>query len=301
MGAVLGDRHARGPQRPGEAEQELVGLADRLGHLDAHGRSIWSSACCTFCASSRYFTSAPSVRAADSRSRSAVPRWCSARAQSRVSATPGGFCSPMSAQLLHDADHLPGQLLRHLGRAGPDDLDLAVEARVLDPVVEAAPLQRVVQLAGPVRGEHDDRRRRGRHGAELGDAHLVGREHLEQERLELVVGPVDLVDEQHRRALLQRGQHRPGQQEPLVVQALLGLLARRRGRRHRPPRGHAGAGSGAGSPSRRAPGWRRCPRSTAAAPAAGPARRPEPPPARSCRCRARPRAAAAAASAARGR
>ena len=57
-----------------------------------------------------------------------------------------------------------------------------------------------MQLAGAVGGEHDDRRGRGRDRAELGDAHLVGREHLEQERLELVVGPVDLVDQQHRRA-----------------------------------------------------------------------------------------------------
>ena len=153
-----------------------------------------------------------------------VPRWCSARAQSRVSATPGGFCSPRLAELLDDPDDLAGQLLGHLRRPGPDDLDLPLQPGVLDPVVEAAALERVVQLAGAVGGQHHDRRGRGRDGAELGDAHLVGREHLEQERLELVVGPVDLVDQQHRRALLERGQHRPGEQEPLVVQALLGLL-----------------------------------------------------------------------------
>ena len=81
-----------------------------------------------------------------------------------------------------------------------------------------------MELAGPVGGQHHDRRRRGRDGAELGDGHLVGRQHLEQERLELVVGPVDLVDQQDGRALLERGQHRPGQQEALVVQRLLGLL-----------------------------------------------------------------------------
>ena len=56
-----------------------------------------------------------------------------------------------------------------------------------------------MQLAGAVGGEHDDRRRGRGDGAELGDRHLPGRQHLEQERLELVVGPVDLVDEQHRR------------------------------------------------------------------------------------------------------
>ena len=95
---------------------------------------------------------------------------------------------------------------------------------VVDPVVETAPLQRVVELAGPVGGEHHDRRGGGPDRAQLGDADLVRREHLQQERLELVVGPVDLIDQQHHRALLQRGEHRAGEQEPLVVQALLGLL-----------------------------------------------------------------------------
>ena len=145
--------------------------------------------------------------------------------------------------------------------------DLALEAGVVDPVVEAAPLERVVQLAGAVGGEDDDRRRRGLDRAELGDAHLPGREHLEQERLELVVGPVDLVDQQHA----------PGSAGARPAPAARAGTARRTGS-SRPPRGRlppppprarAGAGSGAGSPSRRAPGWRRCPRSTAAGPAAG--------------------------------
>ena len=156
-----------------------------------------------------------------------------------------------------------------------------------------------MQLAGAVGGEHHDRRLGGADRAELGDRHLVGREHLEQERLELVVGPVHLVDEQHHRALLERGQHRPGQQEPRVVQALLGLLDVGPSP-PAPPRGPAGAGSGGGSPSRRAPGWRRCPRSTGAGSAGGPGTRPAPRPGRSCRCRARPPAAGAAPSAGRG-
>src|SRR5687767_15484838 len=50
------------------------------------------------------------------------------------------------------------------------------------------------------------------------------KQHLAQERLELVVGPVHLVDEQHRPTVLQRLQHRPGEHEARVVQALLGLL-----------------------------------------------------------------------------
>ena len=40
----------------------------------------------------------------------------------------------------------------------------------------------------------------GAEGPELGDRHLEVGEHLEQEGLERLVGPVHLVDEQHSRA-----------------------------------------------------------------------------------------------------
>ena len=53
-----------------------------------------------------------------------------------------------------------GKPFRDLRRAHADDLDLALEVGELDPVVEAAPLEGVVQLARPV-GRHDDRRRLG--------------------------------------------------------------------------------------------------------------------------------------------
>jgi hypothetical protein len=63
-------------------------------------------------------------------------------------------------------------------------------------VKEAAALERVVQLARAVGGE-DDRRTPARlDRPDLGDRDLEVREDLEQEGLELVVGAVDLVDEQ---------------------------------------------------------------------------------------------------------
>ena len=66
-------------------------------------------------------------------------------------------------------------------------------------MVEAAALDRVVQVARAVRGE-DDRGRVGRaHRADLRDRDRGVRQQLEQEGLEVVVGPVDLVDQQHRR------------------------------------------------------------------------------------------------------
>ena len=84
-----------------------------------------------------------------------------------------------------------------MGRPFPDDGQLFLKIRIVDPAVEAAPLERVVQLPGAVGGEHDDRRPPRTERAHLGDAHRQLTEELVQQRLELVVGSVDLVDEQH--------------------------------------------------------------------------------------------------------
>ena len=117
-----------------------------------------------------------------------------------------------------------GQRLDASGTRGPDDGDLALELGVLDPVVEAAPLQRVVHLAGAVAGDDDDRRDLGADRAELGDRDREVAQHLQQEGLELVVGAVDLVDEQHARRGLQGGQQGSGQQEAAVVDLGLQLV-----------------------------------------------------------------------------
>jgi hypothetical protein len=92
---------------------------------------------------------------------------------------------------------------------------------MLHPVVEAPPLERVVHLAGAVAGDDDDRRRIGTHGADLRNRHGELREHFQQERLELVVGAVDLVDEQHTRVGLDRLQQRAGDEEAAAVELVL--------------------------------------------------------------------------------
>jgi len=150
-------------------------------------------------ASSRYLRTAPRVAAAVSTSRWRAPTSCSARAQSIVSATPGG-------------------LSRSAGQPGVQDLDLALQVRVVEPEVEAAPLERVVHLARAVGGEDDQRGLLGPHLTDLGDRDGVLGEHLEEEGLELVVGAVDLVDQQHARAGLQRAQDGAGEQEARVVE-----------------------------------------------------------------------------------
>jgi hypothetical protein len=88
--------------------------------------------------------------------------------------------------------------------------------------VQTAALERVGHLARVVRGQDDERPVRGAQGAELGHRDLEVGEHLEQERLELGVGAIDLVDEQN--AALRRAdgaQKRPRQQEALGEEGVL--------------------------------------------------------------------------------
>ncbi len=86
------------------------------------------------------------------------------------------------------------------GTLACDDLEFARGIRIADPVIEAAPLERVVNFAGAVRGDDDDRRLRRLHGAHFRNGDLEVRQHFEQERLERFIGAVEFVDQQHRRA-----------------------------------------------------------------------------------------------------
>src|ERR687894_2634838 len=111
----------------------------------------------------------------------------------------GGLVEVHRAELLDGGGDLAGEPLLGLGHAQAHDLDLPLEARVLDVEVEAAALEGVVHRAGAVRGEDGDGRPVGLYGADLGNGDGEVREDLEQESLELVVGAVHLVYEQNRR------------------------------------------------------------------------------------------------------
>src|SRR5450755_1593459 len=129
-----------------------------------------------------------------------------------------------AAQPVHRGRDLSGQLVTGGGGPAPDDLRDPGGVRVGDPVVQAPALERVVQVPGPVGGQHGDRRQDRLLGAELGDGDGRLGQQLEQERLELVVGAVDLVDEQHRGprpGMQQGGEQRPGQQVFLGEQVLV--------------------------------------------------------------------------------
>ena len=67
---------------------------------------------------------------------------------------------------------------------------------MVDPVMQCPPLESVMHVAGAVRGDDDNWRRCGCEGAEFGNRDREIRQSLEEKRLELVVGAVDLIDEQ---------------------------------------------------------------------------------------------------------
>src|ERR687889_1609628 len=134
------------------------------------------------------------------------------------------FVEVHSAHLLRRRRDLAGQSFLGVGDSEAYDLDLPLEAGVLYVMVEAAALERVVDLPGSVGGQNGDRRTFGPDGAQLGYSDCEVREDLQQECLELVVGAVHLVYEQHwrhRPTMLQRLQQRTAYQELAVVEVAL--------------------------------------------------------------------------------
>ena len=167
------------------------------------------------------------------------------------------------AQLLHEADDLARQALAGARRLDLEDLQLALQVGIVDPVIEAAALQRVVDLARAVGGDDDDRRLRRLDRAELGNRHLEVGQHFQQVGLERLVGAVELVDQQDRRAFGMRAA------APRAAAGGSGTARRRcrppagRDRARPAPRPAGSRSSGARSSTRRPRRRRRGPRSTA--------------------------------------
>src|SRR5579863_7436818 len=125
---------------------------------------------------------------------------------------------------LDDLHELARDGLRELGRVHADDLELVLQVRVVEPQVEAAALQRLGQLTAVVGREQHHRVRLRLDAAKLRDRDLEVRQQLEQHRLELLVGLVDLVDQQDDRALgADRGEQRAREQELLAEDVVLDL------------------------------------------------------------------------------
>src|SRR4051812_22249006 len=87
------------------------------------------------------------------------------------------------AQRADDARDLVGEMLADARHPREHDLLLTVELGIVDVQEQAAPLERLAQLARVVRREEHERDLCRCHGAELGDRNLVVGEDLQQERL----------------------------------------------------------------------------------------------------------------------
>jgi hypothetical protein len=123
------------------------------------------------------------------------------------------FQFPQAADHLHQ---LGGQRVGQPGLLAAQDLQLPVGVRVVQEQMQAAALERGRQIPGVVGGEQDQRRRSGRERAQLGDGDLVLAQGLQQHRLQGLVRPIDLVDQQDGRFLPVDGlEQRSRRQEPL--------------------------------------------------------------------------------------
>ena len=124
-----------------------------------------------------------------------------------------------------DLDEPAGDGLRQFRRVQTHDLELVLELGVVEPQVQAAALERLGQLTRVVRGQQHDWVRARLDAAELRDRDLEVGEHLQEHRLELLVGLVDLVDQQHHRlGGGDRAHQRPCEQELLAEDVLLHRL-----------------------------------------------------------------------------
>src|SRR4051794_28201960 len=129
------------------------------------------------------------------------------------------------ADELDDLDELARDALVELGGVQAHDRELVLELRVVQPEVQAAPLERLGELARVVGGQQHHRTRARLDAPQLGDGDLEVREDLQQHGLELLVGLVDLVDEQHDRLLRGDRRHeRAGEQELLAEDVVVHVL-----------------------------------------------------------------------------
>ena len=158
---------------------------------------------------------------------------------------------PPAAERLHESPDLARELLARAGRLELQDPHLFLERRMFDEEIQAPAAQRVADLAAAIGRQDHVRDVLGADRAELGNRHLEVGQDLEQERLEALVGPIDLVDQQDGRTAAPRD----GAQERTLEQVLAaederldvrGACARRAPRAGR-------AASGGDSSTRRAP------------------------------------------------
>src|SRR5713226_388385 len=99
--------------------------------------------------------------------------------------------------LLHKSAYPLGQMGADLGKLGCDDLILFFKSRIIDPMVETAPLEGVVNLPRTVRGQKNVGPKLGANRSDLRYRDLEVREDLQQKGFKFHVRTIDLVDKQN--------------------------------------------------------------------------------------------------------
>src|SRR6266851_3010087 len=118
-------------------------------------------------------------------SRPPTRRRCASRRVQQANAPSRAFrrhpapCKAPCCEALHEGGYLARKAVGRLRRSRAHNLDFLLEVWVIDPVVEAAALECVVDLAGPVRGDDHEGSVLGLDGADLWNRHLEVGEQLE--------------------------------------------------------------------------------------------------------------------------
>src|SRR5262249_19528104 len=99
---------------------------------------------------------------------------------------------------MHECTHLPGKALGDIRYARQYDRIFFIQLREINPVVQAAPAQGIVNLTCTVRRNYYDWRFQRLDGANLWNGYLKVREQFEQVGLKLLVAAVQFIDEQYR-------------------------------------------------------------------------------------------------------
>ena len=171
--------------------------------------------------SSFAFSTTPSVSSIASASSVSRSSATSAFTQSMVSDTPGFLYRSAARSSCTSAVTCSVSCAGASGDVLANDGQFLLERRVLDPLIEAPALQRVVHLTRAI-GREDDQRRLGcPQRAELGNRDLEFGEQLEEESFELLVGAIDLVDQEDGRTRAQRVdrlKQRPFDEKGLAVE-----------------------------------------------------------------------------------
>ena len=104
----------------------------------------------------------------------------------------------LAAQTAYKLGYLLGQLCAGLWYLRAHHSQFALAIGVVHPLVQAAALDGIVQIAGAVTGENGDRGHFGFDGAQFWNAHLVLAQILQQKGFEGFVGAINFIDQQQR-------------------------------------------------------------------------------------------------------